>query len=235
MDLESSVLYLFMYTVFMRGKSLSLGIELIGLITVTLLALFYSYSPLIKYDMQIVAGMLIVFFIARRFFHDKKYFYFAEALLFVFITLAVVFTTGGIHSPFFFLLYFLLFALVIVLDSASSIILTLLLVVLFLTTQEGTGIGDYIPVLSLPFVVPFAQYLGYLRKKAHERERIERKFQEEKQETLLFLTTTLFRHVEDIRMRLDDFRGDMDLLYVREKVEKLKELVHRFVHYVEKI
>jgi len=105
---------------------------------------------------------------------------------------------------------------------------------------------EFVPVFSLPFIAPFAQYLGFLKTKyTRQRElleqiekkkaKIERSKDYEKEQTLIFLTTTLYRQVEDVNERIINFMGDADLQYLRIKVKQIQGLIHEFREYVEKI
>src|SRR3989338_1567852 len=146
----------------MQNK-LSFTVELFGVVITGFAALFFAYSPFAAYDLQVVASLFIIYFFLRKRFHMSPFLYLIEALMFIFIVLMTVFGTGGISSPFFFLLYFLLFAVSLLLTGSISLILTLLLVVLFLFSSPSGSIMEFIPVFSLPFIAPFAQYLGFLK------------------------------------------------------------------------
>lgn len=229
----------------MQNK-LSFTVELFGVVITVFAALFFAYSPFAAYDLQVVACLFITYFFLRKRFSMSPFLYLIEALMFIFIVLMTVFGTGGISSPFFFLLYFLLFAVSLLLTGSISLILTLLLVVLFLFSSSSGSIMEFIPVFSLPFIAPFAQYLGFLKNKYNrqrellmqiekKKAKIERSKDYEKEQTLIFLTTTLYRHVEDVNERLVNFLGDADLEYIREKMKQIQKLIHNFREYIEKI
>lgn len=233
------------YAFCMQSK-LSFTLELFGVIVTTFAALFFVYSPFGQYDLQVVALLFIVYFFIKKRYAMNPKLYLVEALMFVFIILTTVFGTGGATSPFFFLLYFLLFAVSLLLEGSISLVLTLLLVVIFLFSEPAGSVLEFMPVLSLPFIVPFAQYLGFLKKKyTRQREllhfiekkkaKLEKSKEYEKEQTLIFLTTSLYRHIEDMNDRLANFLGDSDLEYLRKKMKQLEQLVHDFREYVEKI
>lgn len=214
---------------------MSFFVELAVLTVVTGAALVYSVSPLAKYDLQVVLLLLITVLLSRRLWAGTRAFYLIEVSAFIFVVLSVVLTTGGLSSPFFFLIYFMLFSMVFILDTTSSVIETLLIMVLFLTTSETSDMQAYIPVLCLPFIIPLVHYVGMTQRRLRIMEKKHMRQEEGKEQTLLFLTTNLYRHVQDLEERVNHFMGDADLQYVRQKIEQLKQLVHKFVHYVEKI
>ncbi len=220
--------------------------ELVGIVISTFAALFFAYSPLAAYDLQLVAALFIIYMLLRGRLRGSPLFYLYESLGFIFMVLVAVFSTGGLASPFFFLIYFLLFALALLLDATSSVILTLLLVIVFLTTSKTESIAQLIPIFSLPFIAPFAQYMGMVREKyVREKElvhhleekkgKIERTKDYQKEQTLLFLTTTLYRLTHDMADRLDNFMGDADLQFLKDRIRELEALVHSFREHVEKI
>ncbi|MCR4330086.1 MAG: hypothetical protein NUV65_06100 [Candidatus Roizmanbacteria bacterium] len=229
----------------MQNK-LSYPLELFGVVITTFAALFFVYSPFANYDLQVVAVLFIAYFFLRKQFSMSPFLYLIEALIFIFIVLMTVFETGGMSSPFFFLLYFLLFAVSLLLTGSISLILTLLLVVLFLFSSPSGSVMTFMPVFSLPFIAPFAQYLGFLKTKyTRQREllgqiekkkaRIEKSKTYEKEQTLIFLTTALYRQIEDMNERITNFMGDADLDYLRTKIKQVQKLIHEFREYIEKI
>ncbi|PJE63396.1 hypothetical protein COU89_03540 [Candidatus Roizmanbacteria bacterium CG10_big_fil_rev_8_21_14_0_10_45_7] len=230
----------------MQKQTLTFTSELIGMVVTTFLALFFALSPFAQYDLQLIAVLFIIYMLLRKRLAQQPLFYLYESLGFIFIVLVAVFSTGGVISPFFFLIYFLLFALVLLLDATSSVVLTLLLVIVFLTTSNTGSLSELIPVFSLPFIAPFAQYLGMVRQKyaqqkqlvhtlEEKKSKVERTKNYQKEQTLLFLTTNLFRLNQDMKDRLDNFMGDADLQVLKDKVREVEALVHSFRDYVEKI
>ncbi len=156
-------------------------------------------------------------------------------------------STGGLSSPFFFLLYFLLLVCALLLEPLTSLVLAGTLIIAFVAGADYvTNLKDLLPVISLPFIAPFAKYMGDLQRKYAKQKYINTKIQiskqaiqqhknDEKEQTLLFLTTLLYQHIEDMENRLTNFFGDNDLAYLRKKMQKLHELVHKFKEYVETI
>lgn len=234
----------FVYTEIMTKLFVS---EMAGIVIVTLGAVLFAMSPLAHYDIQLLAVLFIVYFLFRNVFSRMKHFYVIETLVFIFVIVATVFSTGGVRSPFFFLLYFLLFASSLLLESGTSLVLTLMLVIAFLGSYNASmTLQQLLPVFSLPFITPFAKYAGDMQRKyfkqreelehvvaAKSKLQIQKNYQEE--QTLLFLTTMLYRHIDDLKERTDNFLGDHDLQYVRHKVKELSELLKNFRDYVEKI
>lgn len=225
----------------------SLVIQIIGVILTLTLSVVFAYSSLAKYDLQIVALLFIVYYFSKRLFFNKAGFLFFEALLFVFIISSTVFSTGGVVSPFFFLLYFLLFAVALILEPMVGLVLTIALVIMFLSLNNyNTSLKEWLPVLSLPFIAPFAKYLGDLQKRyfrqKDELKRLTRAKEKSdslqaygKGQTLIFLTTVYRSHLDDLKERLENYMGDSDLQYVKNKVNELEKLLENFKQYIEKI
>jgi hypothetical protein len=226
---------------------ISIAVELIGVIFVTVGSFLFSISPWKQYDLQFVAILFIIYFVLKQTLFSKRAFYYLEVLIFMAIILSTVFATGMVASPFFFLLYFLLFALALLFDSSSTLVLSLLLMLIFIMPAEyKLNLKNLLPVFSLPFIAPLAKYLGDLQKRFAQQkqelkrlnraiEKVEGTKEYEKVQTLIFLTTVLHKHMEDVQSRLDNFMGDRDLEYLKEKNKHLEELVANFMEYVEKI
>ncbi|OGK64677.1 hypothetical protein A2313_02555 [Candidatus Roizmanbacteria bacterium RIFOXYB2_FULL_41_10] len=221
--------------------------QIIGVVFTLVLAVIFSVSSLAKYDLQLVALLFIIyFFTKRRFGHSSGMLYF-EAWLFVFIITSTVFSTGGVVSPFFFLLYFLLFAVALILDPLVGLVLTITLVIMFLSLSNfSANLKELLPVLSLPFIAPFAKYLGDLQRRyfqqKNELKHLEKARQKsnnlqayEKEQTLIFLNTVFQSHLDDINDRLKNFMGDSDLEYLKHKVEELEKAFDSFEDYIEKL
>lgn len=221
--------------------------QVAGVLITLVLALVFSLSPLSKYDLQVMGLLFIVYFFGKRFFFRRAGFLYFEAWLFVFIIASTVFSTGGAASPFFFLLYFLLFALVLILDPLVGLILTITLVLLFFSLSNfEIELKQLLPVLSLPFIAPFAKYLGDLQKryfrqkeeiKRLEKAKIKSDHLEEyeKTQTFIFLNTVFKSHLDDLKDKLDNFMGDSDLDYLKNKVKELEKAFASFKQYLEKL
>jgi len=225
----------------------SVGIEVLAVVVTFVLAVLFSVSPLAQYDLQLVALLFIFYFFYKRMTPAKEKFVFVEVLIFVFVITGTVFSTGAINSPFFFLLYFLLFAIALILEPITSLVLTIAMVITFLGIADtNSGLRDLLPVFSLPFIAPFAKYLGDLQRK-YFRQKEQLKLLEkskaksvatqsfEKEQTLMFLTTVLHSHLQDVDERLKNFMGDTDLEYLKQKTKELENTVEGFRRYVEKI
>ncbi|MEK9178911.1 MAG: hypothetical protein AAB893_00380, partial [Patescibacteria group bacterium] len=223
--------------------SLTLWYEIACTVITVVAAALFAVSPLAKYDLQVIAALFITFIFLRKKLRETLFFTMFEAMMFIFIIVSMVFSTGGLHSSFFFLLYFLMFALALLLDSITSLVVAVTLIVIFLGAADYSfALKDALPIFSLPFIAPFAKYLGDLRKKyanqqekikelARAREKVVAREEGERAETLLFLTTMLHRHFYDISERLTNFQGDHDLSYLRDKMRELKKLVSKFKEY----
>lgn len=225
----------------------TLFFQIIAIVFTLILALVFSLSSLAQYDLQVVGLLFIIYFFSKRRFSGSQGFLYFEAWLFVFIITSTVFSTGGVNSPFFFLLYFLLFATALILDPMVGLVLTIVLVILFLSlTNFEANLKELLPVLSLPFIAPFAKYLGdlqqrYLRQKNEIRRLEKAKIKSdhlesyEKEQTLIFLSTVLRNHLDHLKDRLDNFMGDADLQYLKDKVKELEADFANFKKYLEKL
>ncbi len=228
-------------------KNKSLIWQITGVLVTLFLALIFSISELARYDLQVMALLFIVYFFSKKLFFQKVGFIYFEAWLFVFIIAATVFSTGGAASPFFFLLYFLLFALALILDPLVGLILTITLVLLFFSVSNfELDLKQLLPVLSLPFIAPFAKYLGDLQKRyfrqKEELKRLEKAKMKtanleayQKTQTFLFLNTVFRSHLDDLKDKLNNFMGDGDLEYLKDKVKQLEQTFANFKEYLEKL
>lgn len=221
--------------------------ETLAVVVTTVLAAVFAVSPLAKFDLQLVAVLFIFYVLFRKKLAQKSGFFILEAYVFIFIIVSVVFSTGGVRSQFFFLLYFLLFAGALVLEASTSLVLSLVLMIMFIATADySMQLADLLPVLSLPFIAPFAKYLGDLQRHfffqkqellrlGKAKQRIEKTKIYQEEQTLIFLTTVLHRHLDDMKDRLENFLGDADLDYLKKKLKQLEELADKFKNYIEKI
>ena len=228
-------------------QSKNLVWQIIGVIITLILALLFSLSELARYDLQVMALLFIIYFFSKKLFFQKVGFLYFEAWLFVFIICSTVFSTGGAVSPFFFLLYFLLFALALILDPLVGLVLTIMLVLLFFSISNfELELKQLLPVLSLPFIAPFAKYLGDLQKRYfRQKEEIKRLEKAkiktanleayEKTQTFILLNTVFRSHLDDLKNRLDNFMGDSDLDYLKNKVKQLEDAFANFKQYLEKL
>lgn len=231
--------------IYMQSKHLLWQIG--GVLITLVLALIFSLSPLARYDLQVMAFLFIVYFFAKRLFFQKIGFIYFEAWLFVFIICSTVFSTGGATSPFFFLLYFLLFALALILDPLVGLILTITLAILFFSIGNfQLELKQLLPVLSLPFIAPFAKYLGDLQRRYFQQKQEIKRLEKaktksdhletyEKTQTFIFLNTVFQSHLEDFKDRLENFMGDADLDYLKSKVKELEKAFVNFKQYLEKL
>jgi hypothetical protein len=221
--------------------------ETLGIFLVALLAFFFSISPLAEYDLQLSAIFFIVYMIVRKLAKNSVFLFVIEVFIFVFLIFSAVFVTGGLASPVFFLLYILFFGFSIVLEPFTSILTSFILVGVFLFAADYTfGFQEMIQVVSLPVVAVIAQYFGSVQKAYRvqkttlfnvfkSRHNLQTSKQNQKEQTLLFLTINLHKHFEDINERLENYRGDSDLIYLKRKMTELDKLVKQFKMYVESV
>jgi hypothetical protein len=224
-----------------------LWIEVIGVVIASLLAIIFAGSFLAKFDLQIMAIFFIFYFFFRKFILRSRALYVLEVLVFVFVVVSTVLSTGGLQSPFFFLLYFLLFALSLLFEPITTLVLTLVLLVYFFAFGDHTlKLSSLLPLFSLPFVVPFAKYMGDLQQKSNRqkqelknlvkaKQKLEKTKTFEQEQSLIFLTVVFYQHIYDIKERLNNFLGDEDLNYLKGKVKHLETLGQEFKKFMEKI
>jgi hypothetical protein len=182
------------------------------------------------YDLQITALFFALYIMGKRFIKTHLI---VDAVFFTLIIMNIVLTTGGLGSPFFFLIYFLLFALAMLLEPVVSLTTTLGILALFLPYLPAQArLTDLLPLLSLPFLVPFAVFLGSeMRKRDRERKKIASLIDQQsstEQDALIFISTIVKGHMQSIEEALDNFHGDHELSAIRTSTRRLKKLIDKF-------
>lgn len=222
-------------------------VHAITLITTVCFAFIISSSSLAKYDIQITAAFFIIYFLAKKFtpkktqgsspFGPHRLF---DSALFSFICVNLINSTGGLSSPLFFLFYFLIFAISLILEPVISLTTTATIVLLYLIFPGSiTSFKDYVPLISLPFLTPFALFLGQEYQKVLEEakiiqilsqknESLEQEIVREEENTFLFLSLVIKGHLKTIKEAVENFMGDNDLKKIQDNVEKLEVLVDKF-------
>lgn len=191
------------------------------------------------HDLELTALFTIVFIIHRRFIPARKYsehistHHVIDSILFTFICMNVVLTTGGLQSPLFFLIYFLLFALGLMLEPVISITTALGIIAIFIPYMpQGSQLIDLTPLLALPFLVPFAVFLGSeYRKRDQDRIAYASLSQHQastQQDALLFISTIVRGHIQSITQSVDSFQGDHELNEIRTTARRLQKLIDKF-------
>lgn len=195
----------------------------------------FSKSQLSNYQLQVSALFFIVYFLLKKFSNEKSIFEHKlfDAIVFTFIIISIVITTGGINSPFFFLTYFLIFALTLLLEPLIAISTTLSLVILFLLSiPEGQTLDALIPLFALPFLSPFALFLGQEYQKVLQQKKqitlLKEKNTNTRKETFFFMSLILKDHIKTIKDALDNFVGDNEIQKIRNATHRVEKLIDEY-------
>ncbi len=201
----------------------------IVLIIAIVLTFIYPRTPLTNYELQIAAGLFLIFYIAKRFFIKREsYSRLFESVIFTLITLSIVNSTGGINSPFFFLTYFLLFSLALILEPVISVTSTLSLIVFFLLTMpQSQDLKSLLPIISLAFLTPFAIFMGQEHVQ-YQKSNI--KYQKLEEDSLLFATLLLKNHIKNIKSAVENFMGDHELAAIKKSAERMEKLINKYTN-----
>jgi len=181
-------------------------------------------SQLVNYDLEITAALFIFFFLTKRFFLKKTPL--LESVIFTLTITLIVNSTGGTNSPFFFLIYFLLFSLSLLLEPVISLTASLTFIIFFLISlPKSDDFKHLLPVFSLAFLTPFSLYLGqeYLQLQKEKQ-----KLAQTKEETFLFLSLIIKKHLETIKEATENFTGDHHLNLIKKTVLRLEKLIEKF-------
>lgn len=189
------------------------------------------------HDIEIVAGFFIIYILCKKFVPDKQQTYSSfqllDALFFTLTLMTIVLTTGGLLSPFFFLVYFLLFALGLMLEPLISLTTALGIIAAFLPyLPVQAGLTQLAPLLALPFLVPFAVYMGNEhRKRALQQQAYDSLSAEhtsKQQDALLFISTVVRGHIKSLLESVENFHGDHELNEIRTSARRLQKLIDKF-------
>jgi len=200
-------------------------------------------TPFYQYDLQITALIFIVYFLAKKialpqakhsiasgrssYYTPQQYPHrLLDSLIFTLLILNIVNSTGATKSPLFFLNYFLIFALSLLLEPIISITTTLTLVIFYLLSlPPNQPIQELLPIFSLPFLTPFALFLGqeYL-----ENQKLKVKSQKLKEDNFLFLSLIIKKHLNNIKEALANFMGDHELHQIKKSVQRMEKLIEEY-------
>lgn len=207
----------------MRGSF----IQLILILVTATLSVGLSHSQIRSYEFEIGAGLFIVLFILKLIgIKSSPIARYITACTFTFVAIFIVVSTGGSNSAFFFLMYFLLFALALLLDPSISIILTIYLIVLFISLlKENQDMKALLPIISLGFISPFALLLGSEYQKLQKENQLNQKIEEE---TLLFLSLTVKKHLDSIDNIIQNFQSQTDLQSIHNQTKLMRKLINKF-------
>jgi len=187
-----------------------------------ILAFALSYislnSALKNYDIQIIAFVFTIYFFLKKTVM-KSNFQLLDGMIATFIITGVVETSGGLSSPFFFLYFFLIFSLSLLLEPVISISTTLTIVFTYILTSPAEyTLKDFVPLLSLPLLTPFALVLG------EEYQQILKKNNQLK-DSNFFLTLVIKSYIKHIRSLTDNFLGDHELKEIKKTVQKMEKSI----------
>lgn len=187
-----------------------------------------------QYDLQLSALLFAIYVIVKRFFpkssassgeeHGQNIstHIVLDSVLFTMIIMNIVLTSGGLQSPVFFLVYFLLFALSLMLEPIVSLTTTLTIVALFVPdVPVDFTYTQLLPLISLPFLVPFAVFLGSAYRTGEEQSE---KLRTTEQDALLFISTIVREHVRMI----SEAEENKDDKKVRSSAKRLEKLIDTF-------
>jgi hypothetical protein len=198
-------------------------------------AFIFSRSQLSDYQLQVSAVFFIIYFLLKRFSAKKSIFEHRlfDGVVFTFIIVSIVNTTGGITSPLFFLTYFLIFALTLLLEPIISISTTLTLIILYLLSiPEGQTFDKLIPLFSLPFLTPFALFLGQQYQKVliqkNQIKKLRDQTTENRKNTFYFMSLVLKNHVKTIHNALDNFVGENEVQKIRTATHRIEKLIDEY-------
>lgn len=160
----------------------------------------WTHNPVLSpYNLQLCAGMIILYFSMRFMVRSSQLFTLESTLILVMITLMLVYSTGSLNSPLFFLLDFLLFALVLLFQPTLAAVLTTIIVFLFLGDQLLKDQVDFLSgaaltnLLSLTLITPLALMFGrkflQMQQAAGKIQVLEKDVSQEQTDTLMWVST----------------------------------------------
>lgn len=200
--------------------------RILVLMTAVLSSFAVSKVNLYSYDLPIALILFISLFTVKKFIFPRgETWRLIEAFIFTLIALFTVITTGGINSPFFFLIYFLIFSLSILFEPAISLSTSMMIILLFIiTTSPDVPFKSLIPIFSLAFLAPFALLLSQER---IENERLKVQERSLRENTYLFLSLTLKKHLNSIKDLAENIRQD-EAQAVKNQVKIMEKLIQRY-------
>lgn len=201
---------------------------------ILILTIAFSFAlvktPFYQYDLQITALIFIIYFLLKKSLSQYqitniKYRLF-DSVIFTLIILNIVNSTGATRSSLFFLNYFLIFALSLILEPIISITTTLTLVIFYLLSLPANqSLKELLPVFSLPFLTPFALFLGQEHVK---NEKLKLKNQKLQEENFLFLSLVIKKHLQNIKEAVSNFMGDHELNIIRKNISRMEKLIGKY-------
>lgn len=192
------------------------------LLTITIaVSFFITKTEIYAYELQITGIIFIIYFLIKKFIKND-FGYFLESIIFTFIISNLVISTGGTQSPIFFLIYFLIFGLSLLLEPIISITVSLVFSVFFiLLLPNQPNLNEFIIVLSLPFLAPFALFLGNEHQK-------NLRLTNEKENNFLFLSLMIRNHLKNISEAINNFMGDHEISEIKKNVRKMEKMIDEY-------
>lgn len=175
-----------------------------------------------QYELQITALLFFVYFVAKKIWKKIPL---LDSVVFTLIILNIINSTGGTTSPLFFLTYFLIFALSLLIEPVISITTTLTLVVFYLLTSSYQSTKELLAIFSLPFLTPFAIFLG---KEQVKNAKLKSQNAKLKEQSFLFLSLVIKNHLKSIREAVENFMGDHELEKIKKNARRVEELIDRY-------
>jgi hypothetical protein len=212
--------------------SLEIFHSIILILTITFSFILIK-TPFYRYDLHITALIFIVYFLAKRILPKLPITNYqllssriVDSIIFTLIILNIVNSSGGTKSPLFFLNYFLIFALSLILEPIISITTTLTLVIFYLLSlPENQSIQELLPIFSLPFLTPFAMFLG---QEYVENIKLKTKNEKLEEDSLLFLSLIIKNHLKNIKKAVENFMGDHELEQIKKSTHRMEKLIEKF-------
>ncbi len=197
------------------------------LLVAVLLAFLVSKVTFTSSEVSIAVFIFIALFILKKMvFPGGEPWRILEAFIFTIITLFIVVTTGGAMSPFFFLVYFLVFSLSMLFEPLVSLSAVLMVILLFIAiSPPDLPFRSMIPIFSLAFLAPFALLLSQER---IENEKLTIRELHRKEDTYLFLSLTLKKHLKSIREIAENIRESKEMQSIKKQVGIIEKLIHRY-------
>lgn len=207
----------------MRNELIRIAILSLAVVLSFMIATINLHS----YDVPIALILFMVLFITKKIMLPKSDLWkLTEAFILTLITLFTVLTTGAVHSPFFFLTYFLIFSLSLIFEPVVSFSVSMVIIFFFVTiAPANVPFKSLIPIFSLAFLSPFALLLSQERLQV---EKMQIQDQSSKENTYLFLSLTLKKHLNSIKEILENSKDEKNAHEVKKQVKIVEKLIQRY-------
>lgn len=193
--------------------------------TVTVSFLASQKVPQI-YDIQFTALIFALYFIFKRLYKNQSSYRLLDSVVFTLIIMNLVNSTGGLSSPLFFLTYFLLFALSLMLEPIISMTTAFTIVVIYiLKIDPAQATNDMLRLFSLPFLTPFALFMGNEYRKSIKQKEI---IDTIEVDNITFISLVVKSHLQTIKELSDNFNGDHELEKIRKTIRRMEKLIQKY-------